>query len=161
MNQSEMGVLLASDVIKYIGPSSGGLLRNKLYTIKNTEGVALELHMPKGQTISVDFLDHDLWELHEAKGAAAAKKRRLTALTEIFYGLLDLDWMLEDLNDTALEMEDLMKDFPLDSKMKLLGKLSEEELEMLDFFHAITKTKLTTKRLTKMFKKEDKREKGN
>ena len=161
MTDSEMGVLVESDVIKYIGPSSGGLLRNKLYTIKNISGIHLELHMPKGQQISVDVADHDLWELHEAKGAAKAKKRLLASLTDNFYGLLEIDWVLDDLNSTAEEMEDLMKDFPLDGKMKLLGKLSEEELGLLDFFHSLIKTPLTAERFFKMLKKGVKREKGN
>lgn len=156
MTESEMEFTMQSDIIKYIGPSSGGLLHNKLYTIRERKNNVLALHMPKGQRISVWVEDHDLWEMEEAKGAAEAKKRRVNALTEDFYSYLDLDYLVDDLNGYAKSVEDLMKDFPLDAKMKLLGKLSKDELDLLDFFHSICKNKLTTERLVKMFKKKEK-----
>lgn len=153
MTEPEMEATMQSDVIKYIGSSTGGLLHNKLYTIKEKKFGSLDLHMPKGQTILVSVKEHDRWEMHEAKGADEAKKRRLKSLTDDFYNLLDANWMLDDINMTAIDMEDLMKDFPLDAKMKLLGKLSKDQLELLDFFHKITKHKLTMAGLIKAFKR--------
>jgi len=155
MTLREMKAVLPHDVLKYIGPSSGGLLRNKLYTVKDSSEHHLGFFMPKGQSINVDKNDHALWEMHEAKGAMMAKERQIQSLTVTFNSYMtSLTSFVEDVNMTAEDLDLLLKEFPLDSKMKLLGKLTKDQMELLDFFHKINRTRLTVPRLLKAFKKD-------
>lgn len=154
MTHREMKAVLAHDILKYVGPSIGGLLHNKLYTVKEIDSLRLGLFMPKGQSINVDILDHDLWEMHEAKGADMAKHQLVQGMTAEFYShLAAVNDGVNELNIFAEDMDNLLKDFPLDSKMKLLGTLSKDQLEVLEFLNKIRKTKLTTTNLIKAFKR--------
>lgn len=155
MTLKEMMAVLNHDVLKYIGPSSCGLIHNKLYTVKETTDLHIGFFMPKGQSINVDMNDHNLWEMHEAKGVAMAKEKIVQGMTAEFFSLMSIvNGAVDDINMTAEDLDGLLKEFPLDSKMKLLGKLSKEQMELLDFYHKISRVRLTVPRLLKAFKKD-------
>ena len=153
MTHKEMKSVVTHDVLKYLGPSNVALIKNKLYTVKSTDDLHVHFHMPKGQSLSIAKVDHDLWEMHEARGAEIARKRYLEGLVAAFNSHVSyIEDAVNELNLNAGDIEVLMKDFPLDSKMKLLGSLSKEKLEVLDFLHKIHKHRLTVSKLLKVFK---------
>jgi hypothetical protein len=157
MTLKEMKEVCEHDVLKYVGPSLGGLIRNKFYTVKEIGNNHIDFFMPKGQSITIDMNDHDLWEMHEAKGAAMAKEARLKSMTAEFYSQMGYVYnSVDDLNVTAEEIDTLLKDFPLDGKMKLLTNLDKGQLEVLEFLHKIRKNKLTTIALVRAFDKRNK-----
>ena len=154
MTLKEMKEAHPHDVLKYIGPSLGGLIRNKLYTIKDIGNNTLGFFMPKGQSINIDMNDHMLWEMHDAKGAAMAKEARIKTMTAEFRSQLNyLHNSVDDLNMVAEDMDALLNDFPLDSKMKLLSKLSKDEMEVLELLHRFKKNKVTVLGLARAFKR--------
>lgn len=154
MTLKEMKSVVSHDVLKYIGPSVGGLLRNKLYTVKDVDTYHIGFFMPKGQAINIDKNDYALWEMHEAKGASMAKEKYIRRLTEEFSDVMStIASDIENINGNAEEIDDILKDFPLDHKMKLLSNLSKEQVELLEFFHNITRSKLTVAKLVKAFKR--------